>query len=194
MFTSLFETHTITFFSSSLLVSSDILLTLLSLKILALGSQSALLDHSLLFICLMTTFTLMNQQHCHRLAPMLFSILALQSSPQSSSLGLPWTNACKNSPLLFNYTHYSYFKLLLDIPVLCFLYVFTSLIIKLIFYSFYFNNTLSGVITSFFLNCIWIVEPLAVVKPLHTWTLWLPKRSRILLVRVSQGHIWATIS
>ena len=122
---SLFKTHAITLFSSPLLVSSDILLTLLlSSKTLAPDSQSTLLAQSLLFICLMTTFTLMNHHHCHRLAPMLFSILALQSLSKSNSWGLPWTNALKNPPLLFNYTHYNYFKLLLDFPVLCFLYVF----------------------------------------------------------------------
>ena len=84
-------------FSSSLLVSSDILLPLLlSSKILAPGSQSTRLAQSLLFICLMTTFTLMNHYHCHRLAPMLFFILALQSSSKSNSWGLPWTHALKN--------------------------------------------------------------------------------------------------
>lgn len=175
-------------FSSLLLVSSVILLTLLlSSETLAPDSQTTLLAQSVLFICLVTTFTLMNHHHCHCLALMLFSVLALQSSSQSSNWGLPWTNALKNPPLLFNYTHYNYFKLLLDFLVLCFVYVsyFSHYQVNIL-YIFYFNNTLSSVTASLFLNCILIVEPLAVVKPLNTWTLWLLKRSRILLVRVSQ--------
>lgn len=125
MVASLFKTYAIMLFSSLLLVSSVILSTLLlSSETLAPDSQTTLLAQSVLFICLVTTRSrLMNHHHCHCLALMLFSSWHFSHHPRVATGDYLEQMHFKKSTLLFNYTHYNYFKLLLDFLVLCFVYV-----------------------------------------------------------------------